>query len=396
MSILSNLADRVYSVGMRHELRTANWFATAFYIAVACFALVGNVIASATWLGWPWQIRAPLVGVFELGGVAILAFADDRRKKGETALVAQIMSAGVAVGAVVLNWLGHPSHITGGVFATLSGLGYGFWLLMSNARRRDQLRLTGKLPPKAPKYGGTWALQPRLTWQARQMALKDPTLGRYESIAAAQEAARQAVERAGLKDALRALYAEGIDPKMRAVALATKDFDAISARMRALADNDGDADALIARTRTAHFGAQSTTIARAIARAPDVNAHARKPRATTTDRNARAAHVVRTADEWWTRTRKSAYAHYADDVCAGKGECAGEDLRKLLDAPTIPTARSWRDRYFRARFAREVADGVRTPTCALPNALAGMCAATTARQLPQELRTITDPREERA
>jgi hypothetical protein len=383
----------VYSVEMRHVTRASNIFATAFYCAVACFALIGNVIASATWIDWPWQLRAPLVGVFELGGVAVLAFADDRRKKGETALVAQGMSASVAVGAVALNWLGHPSHITGGVFATLSALGYGFWLLMSNARRRDHLRAAGDLPPKSPKYGVIrWLSAPTLIRRARQLALEDPDLGLFGSIAAAREETRQNAARAALREALADALTGSVDPAYRAIALSAYDLDAMVVAVRSGVDNGARANQLLARI-------DPTLVTRVQARperVPDAVGNARR-NARTGAPGTRAG--TRSSAGGNARTgaaAERAYQTYATALDQGQPELDGTDLRALLGVTTTGAARKKRLAW-RARYAQEMTDGARqrAPGAPLPDAVAGALAARkAAAELAGELNIITN-REER-
>ncbi len=159
----------------------------AFYAVVALIALAGQTGAAVEWLGWPL--------LFALGAVAAVEFG---------------------------------------------GLGYGVWLLHSGARRRDQLRADGNLPPVAPVYGPwQWVRHPWLTRRARALALQDLTLGLYGSLAAARAAVGTERRQAAIAALLRRRLAAGRDPLAAQIAITVYDLDEIAARLAANADYDG-------------------------------------------------------------------------------------------------------------------------------------------------------------
>src|SRR5262245_3440141 len=88
----------------------ANAIGAAFYTTVALIALVGQSLAARDWLHWPLLFAVPAVAALELGGIALSALADVRRRLGERALAARLLSAAVALFAVAFNWIGHHDH----------------------------------------------------------------------------------------------------------------------------------------------------------------------------------------------------------------------------------------------------------------------------------------------
>ena len=212
----------------------------AFYAVVALIALAGQTGAAVEWLGWPLLFALGAVAAVEFGGIILSVYGDHRRRLGERALAARVLSAAVAGGAVAVNWLGHHDHLQGGFFAGMSALGYGVWLLHSGARRRDQLRADGNLPPVAPVYGPwQWVRHPWLTRRARALALQDLTLGLYGSLAAARAAVGTERRQAAIAALLRRRLAAGRDPLAAQIAITVYDLDEIAARLAANADYDG-------------------------------------------------------------------------------------------------------------------------------------------------------------
>lgn len=225
---------------------------TGFYAVVVLIALAGQTGAAVTWLHWPLLTAVAAVAAVEFGGIVLSAYADHRRRLGEHALSARTLSAAVATGAVTVNWLGHSDHLQGGFFAGMSALGYLVWLLHSGARRRDQLRAAGTLPPTAPVYGLTqWARRPALTRRARAIALADPSLGLYGSLTAARAQARTERRQGAIAALLRRKLAAGRDQLAADIAVTVYDLDEIAARLAAAADYDG-LTALLAADLTPH------------------------------------------------------------------------------------------------------------------------------------------------
>jgi hypothetical protein len=228
---------------------------TAFYVVVALIALAGQAIAAVTWLGWHWLPAVLAVAALEFGGIVLSMHADARRRIGEHANWARGLSAAVAGFAVAFNWLGHADHLQGGFFAGMSALGYGVWLLDSGARRRDQLRADGKLPPVAPAYGSIqWLRHPWLTRRARRLALVDPKLGLYGSLAAARAEVRRERRTAAISKVLHQKI-RAVAPTMADIAVQVYDLDEIAARLAADADYDGLTALLAAELVPARFAA---------------------------------------------------------------------------------------------------------------------------------------------
>src|SRR6266511_3381703 len=198
--------------------RVADWLGGVFYVVVAATALAGQTGAAGGWLGWPVVFALPAVAALELGGIALAARADFRRRLGERAVAARVLSAGVAVFAVAFNWAGHADHLAGGFFAGRSALGYGVWLIQAGGRRRDQLRAAGQLPAVPPAYPlGCWLRRPWVTRRARELARARPQLGLYGSLQAAA----------------------GMDRSTARIAVTVYDLDEIARRLAARADYEG-------------------------------------------------------------------------------------------------------------------------------------------------------------
>lgn len=219
-----------------------------FYALVLLIALAGQALAAREWLGWPLLAALAAVAGVEFGGVVLSMHADERRRLGERALPARVLAAAVAAGAVALNWLGHDDHLVGGFFAGMSALGFSVWLIVSAARRRDALRRAGMLPPTPPVYGVVqWLRHPWLTRRARQLALRDPSLGLYGSLSTATAAVRSERRQAAIATELRQMIAAAAGPTMATVAVNTFDMDEIAHRLAASADYDGLASRLAAQ-----------------------------------------------------------------------------------------------------------------------------------------------------
>jgi len=220
--------------------RVADWLGGVFYVVVAATALAGQTGAAVGWLGWPVVFALPAVAALELGGIALAARADFRRRLGERAVAARVLSAGVAVFAVAFNWAGHADHLAGGFFAGMSALGYGVWLIQAGDRRRDQLRAAGQLPAVPPAYPlGCWLRRPWVTRRARELARARPQLGLYGSLQAAAEAVRTERRQAAIARVLRRKVTAGMDRSTARIAVTVYDLDEIARRLAARADYEG-------------------------------------------------------------------------------------------------------------------------------------------------------------
>jgi hypothetical protein len=219
--------------------RAANVLGGVFYFVVAAIALAGQTGAAVHWLNWPVVAALPAVAALELGGIALAARADFRRRLGETAYTARILSAAVAIFAIVFNWVGHEDHLQGGFFAGMSALGYAVWLINAEDRRRDHLREMGNLPPPAPVYGvWQWVRHPWLTHRARGLARQHPRLGLYGSLTEASQQRRAERRRSAIARTLEHRLRKSLDADTAAIAVATYDLDAIAERIAAAADYD--------------------------------------------------------------------------------------------------------------------------------------------------------------
>lgn len=281
---------------------TSRRYLTVFYVVVVGVALTGAGQAATGWLGWWPPLAFAAVGAVELGGVVISAHAGERMRLGERAALARLLSAAVAVGAVLVNYFGHVAESAGqaAFFAGMSALGYLVWLIDTSARRRDQLRARGMLATVPPAYGlAQWLRHPWLTREARALAIADPTLGLHHSLEAAAAAARRRTRHAAIAVLLRRKLSAGRDRTAAELAIATYDLDEIAARLAAAADYDG---------LTALLGADLT--AAAVAGVAD------SPADTAVDSTPVAELVVDTA-----RT--------AEDIAGASGDTAGGEAFRV-------------------------------------------------------------------
>lgn len=233
-----------------------------FYAAVLGVSLTGAGQAATGWLDWWAPFAFLAVAAVELGGVALSMHADRRRQLGERAIPARVLSAAVAVGAVLVNYFGHEKNLgQAAFFAGMSALGYTVWLIDSAARRRDALRAAGDLPPVAPVYGlVSWIRHPGITRRARALAMVNaeartaqarrlaaggppeapiPALTALASLAAARTAVRADRRSTAISAALRTRITEHVDPTMATIAVNTYDLDEIAQRLADGADYDG-------------------------------------------------------------------------------------------------------------------------------------------------------------
>lgn len=221
----------------------ADRLSAAVYVAVAVIALVGQSLAAVHWLGWPLATALPAVAGVELTAVALAARADYRRRKGEAAVAARLLSAVVAAFMTAVNFVGHWSigqQVAAWFFAGATALGYLVWLLNSADRRRDQMLAEGKVRVAAPDYGmWQWLRHPWVTAHARQLALRNPSLGLYGSLdAAADEMHRERRNRAVAR-ALRRLARRNVGRKGARLAVRTYDMDGAASLLVAAADLNG-------------------------------------------------------------------------------------------------------------------------------------------------------------
>lgn len=232
--------------GPRHLLR-------AFYGIVLSVALIGQTAAAKNWLHWPLLAAAAAVVALEVGGVAVSVYADARRRLGERALIARLVSAGLAAFAVTVNWQGHlgpkgSPTLQASFFAGFSLVGYVVWLVDTSARRRDSLRIAGDLAAVPPAYEvGLWLRHPMITSRARELGKSCPGLGRTLSWQMARDEIRQEQRNKHLAAALQELVAKSADKRMASIATLTYDLDQVAGLLADLADYEGLAGILAAQ-----------------------------------------------------------------------------------------------------------------------------------------------------
>ncbi len=236
---------------VRTTVASPDFAELAFYAVVATVALIGQAQAATRWLHWNPIPATVAVAAIELGGVVLMARADVRRRLGERALPAVVLSAAVAAFAVAVNLLGHRGTqgdltLAGWFFAGMSALGYAVYLIRSASRRRDARRAAGQLGTPAPDYGiWQWLTHPAITRRARQLHARDPQLGLYGSIDAAQIDLHAEAQRRRLARLVRDQFRKSLGSRWAAkIATASYDLDRVAAQLRERADYDGLVDVL--------------------------------------------------------------------------------------------------------------------------------------------------------
>lgn len=239
--------------------RLAYWF----YAVAATGAVIGQTWVAVVHVPWaagvPFAVRVAAVLPFalclELLAMALAAMADERMRLGERAYGFRAFSAAVAVVAVGILMAGHwPQVYWSGVFGVLSGSAYLLWLLHSAARRRDALRVAGKLADTAPHYG-LWRRLRHPAWTARAAELAREgrvdtagvwrPLGLYESLRAARLAMRDEKRRPAIAGAVeQVVRADQRDGRMAEVAVRTLDLDRLAAELAGRVDYGAWADRL--------------------------------------------------------------------------------------------------------------------------------------------------------
>jgi hypothetical protein len=231
----------------QHEVQVAAKLQYAFYGVAVVFALVGQVWAGVTKIGFPagtpvWLMIAivtPAMAVIELAGVATSHQADLRRRLGEQAYGYRALSLLAAAVAAGFNLAGHWGDWFPAIgFTGLSVFAYCSWLMQSNARRRDALRAAGKLASTPPVYGaGQWVREPGLTKRARTLAVEHG-YGVHESLRVAREEVRTETRRKALAVALKRRIVELHDGDEigATIAATTYDLDRLAAGVEARLD----------------------------------------------------------------------------------------------------------------------------------------------------------------
>lgn len=237
----------VRTAGKQHNAEKAAWM---FYTVAAIGSSIGQIWVGVTVPPWPaslpWWARTlltlPFAIVIDLGGVVASAFADWRQRLGEAAFGWRALSFASAAVAVGINVIGHSGvPYLAVVFGGLGSFAYAVWLLHSAARRRDALRVLGKLGPTAPTYGLVrWIREPAVTRRAKGLALACG-LSLYESLETARAQLRAENRIAALEHhiAQRIRDQHAGDPVLAEIAVTTLPADAVAAALTAQADVQG-------------------------------------------------------------------------------------------------------------------------------------------------------------
>jgi hypothetical protein len=218
-------AARLRAVGkfLRATIGHDRFTETLFYATVLVVALAGQVGAASRWLHWPVPAAAGAVMALELGGVVLLHWSYKRRTLGERTLFASALSGAVAAFAVGFNFFGHfedgSPTVAGGFFAVMSALGYLVWVMLSAARVRDARRGAGEMVVPPPAYGvWRWVRYPTLTRLAAEMYGRDPDLGLYGSLDAAQAELEAAAKRKRVAALVKSRLRDAFGKKNRVAA----------------------------------------------------------------------------------------------------------------------------------------------------------------------------------
>lgn len=223
--------------------------AWAFYTVAALGSSIGQIWVGVEIPPWPSQLpmwtRAlcvlPFALVIDLGGAVTAAFADTRRRLGESAYGWRVLSAASVAVGVGINIIGHAKvPYLAVVFGGLGVFAYCVWLLHSSARRRDALRAAGKLHRTPPVYGLLqWWREPALTRRARALALQHD-LGLVESLAAARDQIAAERRRAALASHIDAkIRSRHADPVLAAIAATTTRVDDVAQKLIDMSDAQG-------------------------------------------------------------------------------------------------------------------------------------------------------------
>ncbi|MDG4795414.1 hypothetical protein [Micromonospora sp. WMMD1082] len=249
--------------------RAAERTAWAFYAIAAIGSIIGQIWVGVTVPPWPaaidWWWRAllvaPFAAVIDLGGVVTSAFADTRRRRGETAYGWRILSIGSVTTGVCINLIGHGDvPYLAAVFGGLGVFAYTVWLLHAADRRRDALRAAGKLADTAPSYSRAQRRrEPEVTRRAELLAVEHG-YSLHESLVVARHQLRDERRRAALATHVETLIrARHEDPVRAAIAATTLDIDAIAVELTAHSDVAGWATAIGADLRPPQPPAAGTT-----------------------------------------------------------------------------------------------------------------------------------------
>jgi len=321
-----------------------------FYAAMAAIALYGQSDGLMTWLGVNRLVAVAVGLAVELLAAVLLAFADWRRTEhGEQAIAARALSVAVAFGVAALNYYGHDTSLGQRMLFTFASLAaYGVWTLQSNARRRDNLRASGRYAAPPPVFGlAAWLRAPRVVWRARTLAVADPGLSVHAALSQATEDLATEKRHRAIAAALRRKLARSLDSTSADIAMVSYDLDRVAAglaksvdygRLTGLLAADIDADRIAeGNTRKRRTTATGDTSTAGVARVDDADKPQPKARAakkTTAPRLDAAARVRKALADNPTGTQK--------DIARAAGT-TDRTVRRVLaaargDIDAIPTA----------------------------------------------------------
>jgi hypothetical protein len=312
-----------------------------FYAVAAAGAVIGQTWVAVTHVPWtpgvPAGVRVvavlPFALCLELLAMALAAMADERMRLGEHAYGFPVFSAVVAMVAVGILVAGHWPHLYWSAgFGLLSCSAYLLWLLHSAARRRDALRVAGKLADTAPDYG-LWRRVRHPVWTARAAELAREgrvdagggwrPLGLYESLRAADLALRAEKRRPAIARAVELVVrADQRDGRMAEIAVRTLDLDRLAAELEARVEYAAWADRL------------APAITAPLPRTPADDG--RDEPVTTVD-----ARVVDTNDGRVSRARRGSTAERVARVLARKPDARAVEVAARLGVSERTVQRYW-------------------------------------------------------
>ncbi|MES2343823.1 MAG: hypothetical protein V4597_19310 [Pseudomonadota bacterium] len=210
---------------MRTEGPIVRWILRGIYLLALITAGIGQATGLMTKLHLVLLLALIPVIATEALAVAFAAVAAYRRKLGENAYLAFSLAVTFSGFAVWVNWYGHhdTQPFLAYFFAMFSAAGFVVFVIESAFARRDSLLLQNQIDDPPPVYGLWLQLtQPRLVARAKELAVKNPGLGRGGSlelarITIAADARRKAMQRVIKADLARVLGADNANLMMSVI-----------------------------------------------------------------------------------------------------------------------------------------------------------------------------------
>ena len=266
---------------LHRDMRVTYRYATLFLIVVIGSSLYGQVTGAE--VTWHWALPHALIGLggLELGGIVVMKFAQVRRRFGERVTFARVLSAAIAATATTINYVTHPHSTDAYFYVALCAMGYIVYLMVSEARRRDRLRLMHRLPAITPSYElwVHWLKHPLVTSRARALARADETLSTYTSYALAEQQLRNEEKRRRITKAIHKRLEASGDKNLAGLAPELYNLDAVADLMAADADHETIARQLVDAIGAARVAASVLDPEKSAARRrPRIGVHSRPVR----------------------------------------------------------------------------------------------------------------------